>query len=407
MTPRESATIPAMARGHTAVDGLRLLRQRWPVLVVAAVLGTAAAIAYYSLTDRWYRSEIMIVPKESGMGGLGTVGAMLGDLPFDVGGAGAGGNSNAERIAAILKSRSTTDAVIQKFDLLERYNLDKIEKARKKVWALCATKVEKKPNLVVLTCEDTEPEVARDMAEYFGQVGDEGFRRIASSSASEERKFLEKRVTEAHADLNKASMALRVFQEKNKIIDLPEQSKAVVSAMAELEGDVISKRVQLSYLSGFASRDESSASQLGRQIQILRKEIRNLEQNRSPALEVAGAAGAAGDKAGADEPDMFPRAMQVPELRYQLEGLFREQKIRETVFFLLTERYESLKIDEARDLSTFVVFDHAALPTHRIRPRMRVVPIGMMGGLLFGIMIITVPAWMRDLRRRAAVERAS
>lgn len=404
MTPRESGTIPAMARGHSAVDGLRLLRQRWPVLVVTAVLGTAAAIAYYTLTERWYRSEIMIVPKESGMGGLGTVGAMLGDLPFDVGAAGAGGNSNAERIAAILKSRSTTDAVIEKFDLLERYHLDKIEKARKKVWALCATKVEKKPNLVILTCEDTEPEVARDMAEYFGQVGDEGFRRIASTSASEERKFLEKRVTEAHADLNKASMALRVFQEKNKILDLPEQSKAVVAAMATLEGDVISKRVQLAYLSGFASRDESSAAQLGRQIQILRKEIRNLEQSRSPAAEAAGAGGA---KAAADEPDMFPAAMQVPELRYQLEGLFREQKIRETVFFLLTERYESLKIDEARDLSTFVVFDHAALPTHRIRPRMRVVPIGMMGGLLFGIMLITVPAWWRDLRRRAAVERAS
>lgn len=407
MTPRESAAIPAMARGHSAVDGLRLLRQRWPILVVTAVLGTAAAIAYYTMTPRWYRSEIMIVPKESGLGGLGTVGAMLGDLPFDVGAAGGGGNSDAERISAILQSRSTTDAVIKKFDLLERYHLDKIEKARLQVWSLCNTKVDKKPNLVVLTCEDTEPEVARDMAEYFGQVGDEGFRRIASSSASEERKFLEKRVTEAHADLDKASMALRVFQEKNKIIDLPEQSKAVVSAMAKLEGDVISKRVQLAYLSGFASNDESSASQLGRQIQVLRREIRTLEQTRSPALEVAGAAGAARDKRGADEPDMFPPAMQVPELRYQLEALFREQKIRETVFFLLTERYESLKIDEARDLSTFVVFDHAALPTHRVRPRMRVVPIGMMGGLLFGIMLITVPAWWRDLRRRAAVERAS
>lgn len=348
----------------------------------------------------------MIVPKESGMGGLASVGAMLGELPFDVGGA-AGGGSDAERIAAILRSRSTTDAVIEKFDLMERYELEKIEKARKELWSLCATKVEKKPNVVTLTCEDTEPEVARDMAEYFGQVGDEGFRRIATSSASEERKFLEKRVSEARTDLDKASTALRVFQEKNKVIDLPEQSKAVVSAMASLEGEVISKRVQLAYLSGFASSDESSASQLSRQIAILRKELRTLEQQRSPALEAAASAGKRpGPTDGADV-TMFPAAMEVPALRYELEGLFREQKIRETVFFLLTERYESLKIDEARDLSTYVVFDHAALPTHKIRPKGLVVPIGGFGGLVFGALLITLPAWWRDLRRRAAAERAA
>jgi uncharacterized protein involved in exopolysaccharide biosynthesis len=96
--------------------------------------------------------------------------------------------------------------------------------------------------------------------------------------------------------------------------------------------------------------------------------------------------------------------VEVPELRYQLEGLFREQKIRETVFFLLTERFESLKVDEARDLSTFVVFDHAALPTYRIRPRGRAMPIGLVAGLAIGVMLVLFPAWWRDLKRRASAE---
>lgn len=407
MTPPDQTMAPAMAHGRSRFDAVGLLRQRWKLLAVTGSIGVAAAVAYYLISPKWYQAEIMIVPKESSLGGLGAAGAMLGKLPLDVGGASSLMSSDAERIAAILASRSTTDAVIEKFQLLDRYDVPTIEHARKELWSLCGTAVERKANLVVLACEDKDPAVARDMAEHFGRVGDEGFRRIAVSSASEERKFLEKRAAESRQELDKASQALRKFQETHKIIDLPEQSKAVVSAMAALEGDLISKRIQLSYLSGFVSRTESSAEQLGRQIDVLRKELQGLERRRAPAAGT-GDGRAAGETASRrDGSDLFPPAMEVPALRYQLETLYRDLKIRETVYFLLTERFESLKVDEARDLSSYVVFDHAALPTHRIRPRGRVLPIGLIAGLGFGLVLILLPAWWRDRMARATPERVS
>src|SRR5262249_34407700 len=104
---------------------------------------------------------------------------------------------------------------------------------------------------------------------------------------------------------------------------------------------------------------------------------------------------------------LFPPAIEVPALRAELEMLYREHKIRETLFVMLTERYEARKLDEARDLSTFVVADEAALPTFRSRPRLRVVPIGMLAGLVLGILIVILPAWWNDLRRRAALDAQS
>lgn len=391
--------LPSMTPGRARIDAVGLLRQRWRVLAGSGFVGALLALAYYLFSPKWYEAEIMIVPKQSSMGALGLAGSLLGQLPLDMG-ASSVMSSDGERISAILTSRSTTDAVIEKFDLMERYDVSKIEKARLKLWALCSTTVERKSNLVKLTCEDKDPAVARDMAEYFGKVGDEGFRRIATSSASEERKFLEQRVAEARQGLDKASQALRQFQEERKIIDLPEQSKAVVSAMATLEGELISKRIQLSYLTGFVSRGESSADQLGRQIGVLRKELQDLERRRAPAENKTDDGAMAGS-------DLFPQAMEVPELRHDLEGLYRELKIRETVFFLLTERFESLKVDEARDLSTFVVFDHAVLPTHRSRPRGRVVPIGLVGGVAIGVLLLLVPVWWRDLTGRTPPERTA
>ena len=213
--------------------------------------------------------------------------------------------------------------------------------------------------------------------------------RSGSSSRSELR--------EARQELDKASLALRKFQEIHKIIDLPEQAKAVVSAMATLEGDLISKRVQLAYLSGFASRDEATASQLSHQIAILRKELATLEEQRAPAVARA----ATNDRGQRSLSGRHGRS----RASLRAGGAVSRAEDPRDGLLLLTERYESLKVNEARDLSTFVVFDRAALPTRSVRPRLRVLPIGMMVGLVLGFMFIALPPWWRDLKRRAAVER--
>lgn len=387
--------LPAMRQERPAFDAIRLLRRLGWIPLVTLLLGLGAAVWHYKTSPKWYQAEILIVPRPTSAGALGSARSMMGGLPIEVAPAQLA-YSDGERIAAILKSRSVTDAVIEKFRLVDRYEVGVIEKARAQLWSLCATSVQKKSNLVSLRCEDRDPAVARDLADYVGRMGDAGFRRIAVAAASEERRFLETRVDEARRDLEVASGALRGFQEEHRIIDLPEQSKAVVSAMAHLEGDLIAKRVELAYLRGFASEDESSAGQLRRQIGILKSELRNLE----------GRAAAAGATAR-DGSEVFPRAMEVPALRAELERLHREEKVRESVFLLLTEKYETLKVDEARDLSNFVVFDEAATPTYRVRPRLRVVPIGGAAGLLFGLVLVLVPAWWRDLLRRAARERGA
>jgi capsule polysaccharide export protein KpsE/RkpR len=388
----DSGLLPAMTR--PSQTGLRLLRVRWKLVVLLGLLGAAAGGAYYAWMPKWYEAELLIVPKRN-TSELAGARNLIGNLPLNLGDASPFGQSDAERIAVILESRSVTDAIIAKLDLIERYGTGKIERTRKLLWARCETTVEKKPDVVRLRCEDPEPAIARDLAQAIGAEADTVFRRIATASAREERTFLEKRVAEARRDLDASSDALRKFQETRKVIDLPEQGKAVVSGMATLEGDLISKRLELSYTRGFAAADEATVAQLRRQIGILSTELKALE-SRPP--DDAGR--------GAQRPGsaMFPPAMELPALRAEMEALFREHKLREAVFVMLSDRYEARKLDEARDLATFVVVDDAALPTYRIRPTLRAVPAGGFLGGLLAILIVILPAWWRDLRRRAALE---
>jgi len=210
-----------------------------------------------------------------------------------------------------------------------------------------------------------------------GEVGNNVFRRVSASSASEERRFLEKRVAEARNDVVESSRQLRAFQEEHQIIDLGEQSRAVVSAMANLKGELISKQLQLSYLDSFSASDESTTSQLRRQLGVMESKLRALEQGSVAIPRV---------KAKRDESGMFPPAISVPKLRFELEQLLRDQKIQETVFLLLTQRFETAKVNEARDTSAFQVIDEAVVAQHRSRPkRATIVLVGFGIGLLLGL----------------------
>jgi capsule polysaccharide export protein KpsE/RkpR len=392
---------PEMTARAEPAGGLALVRLRWRFVSLFGAGGLALALAYLLFAPKWYEAEIMIVPPPSQTDML-AAGSVLGSLPLAMDGLSSLASSDSDRIAAVLASRSVSDAIIQQFHLMDRYDVDKIEKARRKLWKVCATTVEKKGNLVRLACQDKVPEVARDMAAAFGRIADAGFRRISIASARERRAFLEIQVSQARRELEEASQAVRKFQEANAVIDLPEQGKAVVSGLATLEADLIGKRIQLAYSRGFASDEEASVAQLRRQIGVIKAELSSLE---------SGPAARSGERAGAVQPpaqtSIFPPALQLPRLRAELQGLMRVEKVRETVFLMLTERFEALKVDEARNLSTFVVFDEAVLPTHRVRPTPVALVVGLMAGLVLGALFLVIPAWWSDLRRRAVLERSA
>jgi capsule polysaccharide export protein KpsE/RkpR len=298
-------------------------------------------------------------------------------------------STDVQRIQAVLRSNSVADEVIKKFDLEKYYETAHIEQARTALWEHCVTAVDRKSSVVSLTCEDKDPKQAMAMAAFFGDVGNRVFGRVSASSAREERRFLEGQVEKARKDVDETSRKLREFQVQHKIIDLPEQSKATISAMAAIQGDLISKQLELSYRSSFSASTESSVVQLQKQIGIMEAKLKQLEAAQATP-------GAAGSAAGSNAGEFFPNAMLVPELRFELEGLLREQKIAETVFLLMTQRFEAAKIDEARDTSTFQILDYPTLPTYRSRPqRKKVVISGFLAGTACGIVLVVLPAWWR------------
>lgn len=377
-----------------------LLRHRWWPILASLVCGVATLV-YVLLAPKWYEAQLAVMPTESS-GAAGLAGLMM-ELPggFDIGGGGT--QSDAERIAAVLSSRSVTDAVIQKFDLMTRWELPYLEKARDYLWSVCEVRVVKKPRLVTLTCEEKDPELVRAMVAYFGEIGNETFRRVEASSSTEQRKFLEQRVSEALAAVDEASRQLRTFEEDNAIVEIAEQGKAVVSSMASLRGEILSKRLDLGYLQTFASSDEPAVAQARRQISLMEAALRGLEGVMAPdPKEKPGKAPAS----AAPSDRYFPPASEVPELRYRLAHLEREREVRQAVYLLLMQRLEAAKANEAVEVSAFQILDEPALPTYRVWPKKWLVLIGLVVGALLGMGVVFGRQWLRQLRMQVEAERA-
>jgi uncharacterized protein involved in exopolysaccharide biosynthesis len=284
----------------------------------------------------------------------------------------------AQRIQAVLSSASVADEVIEKFKLEARYQVRNRDAARTELWKHCTAAVDGRSGIVSLSCEDRDPRVAMQMAAFFGEVGNRTFGRVSSSSAREERKFLEGQVAKVRIEVAEASRKLHDFQLAHNIIDLSEQSRAVISAMAALKGEIISKQLELSYHASFAADSESSVTQLRRQLGILTHKLRDLEANTTARA------------------DFFPAATSVADIRHELDQLVRELKIQESLFVVLRQRYETAMVDEARDTSTFQILDHSTLPANPCRPRrMKMAMVGGFLGFVAGCFCILLPAWWR------------
>jgi tyrosine-protein kinase Etk/Wzc len=353
-------------------------RRMAAVWLAFVVLG----FAYALLSSKWYVSGLAVVPAKAASKVSGLASMLGGDLGSLAAGAGldAGSGSAADpaRIAAVLQSNAVSDAVIEKFDLKTRYGTDYVEDARDALWRHCAVKALPKPSIVQVTCEDKDPAFAREMLTFLAQRGNEVFRRVSVGSASEEVRFLEARVVQLRAQADTTSDRMREFQERHGIIDLDTQARSVVTALAGLQGQRISKQLELEYAQTYSAADESTVRQLQSQLALVTEKLRSLESVDAVATRPAGKQAA--------PTGVFPKALEVPQLRAEFEKLYRDRRVAEASLIVALERLENARANEARDVSTFVVMDPANLPTKHDRPkRSLAVVVSAIVGLLCAV----------------------
>ncbi|MDD3725636.1 MAG: hypothetical protein PHI44_00325 [Candidatus Ratteibacteria bacterium] len=266
--------------------------------------------------------------------------------------------TNTELFFSVLNSRSMKDAIIEKYNLVEAYNVSNIDRAREKLDKLTKISLTKE-KVIEITVVDRNPKRAAEIANFFIQRLDETIKEISITTAKQDRIFIEGRLKETESSIKDLEEKLAGIKNREKLV--ADKELVQVTQMAgKLMEELVNKKLELQKKS-----EVLQSSNI--EIVLLKKEIQDIETTLSRLLY------------SEDE----------------LTGMLRELKTQEEVYKFLTTKLEEAKINEARDTPVVQVLDYAVVPHKIYRPDIKVLLI--VQGLVSGVIAVLV--FFMDLLR--------
>lgn len=388
MTPAENnvhsphSTAAAQTERLRSVQHLRLLWDARRLLLRAFVLGALASVLLVLLIPVRYESTAQLMPPD---GQAGNGAAMLAALAGRTSGLGGvagdllGVKNSGALFVGILESRTVEDRLIEQFDLRRVYRVSKMEDARKTLAAHTVVAEDRKSGIISITVTDHDPRRAAAMAQAYVNELNLLVEQVSTSAARRERIFLEERLHAVKQDLDAAAQKFSEFASKNTAIDIPAQSKAMVEAAATLQGQLIAAESELRGL-------EAMYTEQNVRVRTLRARVGEL---RTQLGKLGGDSGPFTAPSATSDSSFYPAIRQLPLLGVTYADLFRQTKIQETVYELLTQQYELAKVEEAKEVPSVKVLDAAVVPTKKSFP-----PRALFAAAGTAFAVLAVCAWL-------------
>jgi len=354
---------------------LLLILARWKKFILRNVMIALVIAVLVSLVlPRWYSGKAIILPPTSDGGAMG-ISALLNNLP--VSGFGMGGltalSQETNMFLAILNSRSLLTTIAEKFNLQKRYKTDTMEETLKAL----------QDNITILVNEDGTLSIsaraktpflpdsgrvmeakrtARDMTNAIVDELDAINKRIKTEQARNTRFFIEKRYLQNLSDLKTAEEALKNFQKDNQAISLPEQTRATITAAAEMKAQIIAKEIEAEQMATNLGKGHPDYVRIQNELRILQNKYDEFKFGANEKAMLVNHP----DK---NRKDIFIPIDEVPDLGLQYVRLFREVTLQEKIMEFILPQYEQARIQEAKDTPTVQILDRALLPERKSRPK--------------------------------------
>jgi len=325
----------------------------------------ASALIAVLIPNRYHALSRLMPPDTQSSSGLGLLAAMAGKATTGSSGvSGFGGGiasdllgvkSSGALFVGIVASQTVQDRVIRDFDLQRVYGDSKIEDARKDLAEHTDVSEDRKSGIITIGVTDRDPKRAAAIAHAYVDELDRLVAQVSTSSARRERIFLEERLKTVKSELDATAKNFSNFASKNTAIDIPAQGKAMVEAAANLQGRLIAAQAELSGLQQIYTKNNV-------RVRAAEARVNELQQK----LTEIGGGDIEGDSKDASA--LYPSIRRLPILGVTYADLFLQTKIQATVYELLTQQYETAKVQEAKEIPSVKVLDVAVVPTKKSSP---------------------------------------
>jgi uncharacterized protein involved in exopolysaccharide biosynthesis len=321
------------------LDLVETLAERFWLLVLGPLAVGLTALGYAFLIPPTFTAKTTLMPPQAQQSAAASLIQSLGALG-GVAGAAAGIKNPNDQIVALLKSRTLTDRMIDRFDLINVYKAKLRQDARAALAGSVRIAASAKDGLVSIEVDDKDPKRAAEMANAYVQELSRLMGSLAMTEAQQRRVFFERQLKDAKDNMTRAELELKSGGIEADIYKSSPQ--AAVSAVAQVQAQIAAQEVKLGSMRGYMTESAPEFRQGLVEMQALRAQLAKLE-----STEKSQTGGASGDYI----------------------NRYRNFKYFEALFELFAKQYEIARIDESREGAVIQIVDPAIEPEWKSKPK--------------------------------------
>lgn len=348
---------------------IEVLAKRRNLIVTIITIATILAIGISFILPEWYTAKALLLPPKNistSITGLGNISEAVSitsglNLPILA--------TTSDIYIRILKSRTITERIIDKFGLISRYGARNFEEAYLSLIELSDIYVTEE-GLLSISVEDKDPQMAADISNSFVDELDNINHEIVAERIKQTKTFIETRLEQVKTELDSSRKELEIFQTINRTINFDQQTRLAIDQatnlkiiLAEIDLNIKMSEINL-------GQDNAKLRELKRKKQIVLKQLYQLEN-----LNI-------------DSSFFSLPIASIPKLRGKYEELYGREKVAETLYRILLKQQEEAKIKEFEKMPTISVLDRAEPPQLRSRPNRTIIVISTFGiSLIFSLFL--------------------
>lgn len=336
---------PPIVEDIRLLDLLQVLLKHARLLLLVPLAAGVLALGISYLVPPTFTARTAFIPPlqqqqslAAGMlAGLGNLGGLA---------AGAGAFRNPmDQYVSFTRSRSIADTLIDRFNLVERYD----EKLRVDALIELQSNVRissGRDGLIVVEVDDHDPKFAAALANAYVEEFRNVLDRLAVTEAQQRRAFFDKQLQATKANLVIAESALRA----TGVTDATLKSNPAVAlaGVATLKAQMTAQEVKIASLRSFMVEGAPEMQRALSELAALRAQVSRQEREEPSTT-------------GGSGKDYVAR--------------YREFKYQEVLYELYARQYELARADEAREGAVVQVLDVAQPPERKSKPRRSLVAI--------------------------------
>src|ERR1700735_679121 len=350
--PSQDASPTDLVKRPTWITNTSLFWDNRHLILRVAGVAFAISMLVAFLLPKEYESGARLMPPEQGGGnGAAMLAALVGKSSASglagLAGSLIGAKNNSALFVALLHSGTISGHLIDKFNLQRVYHTRYRDSTAKRLARLTKITEDPKNGVITIVVTDEDRNRAKELAQAYLDELNGLVARVNTSSAHREREFIEQRLNTVQAELQRAQVELSEFSSKNTTVDIKEQTRATVEAEAKLEGQLIAGESEIDSLRQIYGDQNVRIRAAEARNSLLRREFQRTNGQSEPDP----------DDKNIDATHPYPALRQLPQSGVRWANLYRDVRIHETVFDLLSEEYENARIQEVKAIPTVSVID--------------------------------------------------